>query len=75
MSSFKHLVRILTDLDNDWPAVVGNLRKLQKKWAQMSRIMGIEGANMPVLGTIFKVVVQAVLLFGSRAWVIKPSIG
>ena len=37
---FKYLGNILTSSDNDYPAVVENLRKAQKRWAQLSRILG-----------------------------------
>ena len=63
--SFKHLDHILTSLDNDWTEVVGNLWKLRKKLARLSRILGWEGKNKRVLGTLFKAVVKAVLLLGS----------
>ena len=70
--SSKYLVQILTASDDDWPAVVKNLRKEKKKWAQLTRILGWEGSNMRVLGTYPKAVVQAVLLFGSEMWVMTP---
>ena len=61
---FKYMGRFLTAVDDDWPAVVGNLTKFWKSWARLSRILGQEGANMKVSRIFFKVVVQAVLLFG-----------
>ena len=56
---------------NDWTTGVGNLWMAQNKWAPMSRILGKEGENARTLGTIFKDVVQVVLLFGSETWVEK----
>ena len=43
--------------DDDWPAVVGNLKKARKSWARMTRILGREGANPRVSGIFFKGVV------------------
>ena len=50
---------------NYWPAVVGNLRKTWKSWAQISRILGCEEAGPRITGIFFKAVFQAVFLFGS----------
>ena len=37
---FKYLGRFMTAGDDDWPAVVGNLRKAWNSWARMTRILG-----------------------------------
>ena len=54
---FKYLGWVLTASDDDWPAVVGSLRKSRKIWAQMMRVLVREGANPRVSGTFFKAVV------------------
>ena len=43
--SFKHLGRILYSSYGDWKSVVQNLKKFQKKWAQMYRVLGREGTD------------------------------
>ena len=48
--SFKYLGRIPTAGDNDWPAVAGNLRKVQKSWGRLNRILSREGADKRVSG-------------------------
>ena len=70
--SFKYLGRILTEGDDDWPAVVGNLGKARKSWGRMQRILSREGANKRVSGNFFKAVVLQVLLFGAETWVVSP---
>ena len=40
VNSFKYFGQVLTERDNDWPEVVGNLKKARKIWAQMKRILG-----------------------------------
>ena len=72
---FKYLGRVLTAVDDNWPAVVGNLQKAQMSWAWMTRILEREGASPRVLGMFFKAVVQEVLLFGSETWVMTPDMG
>ena len=40
---FKYHGQIITTLDDDWPELVINLRKEQKKWDRKKRIYGQEG--------------------------------
>ena len=63
---FKYLGRILTEGDDDWPAVTGNLGKARKIWGRLQGILNMEGATKRVSGKIFKAVVQQVFLFGAE---------
>ena len=63
---------VISAVDDDWPAVVGNLWKARKSWGQLLRILSREGADPKVSGYFFKAVRQAVLLFGVETWVITP---
>ena len=40
----------LQEADDNWPALVRNLRKARRKWAQMTRVLGREGGGCPDLG-------------------------
>ena len=71
--SFKYLGIILTEGDDDWPAVTGNLGKARKSWGRLQWILSREGATKRVLGNFFKAVVQQVLLFGAETWVVSPT--
>ena len=42
---FKYLGRVLTSSDDNWLAVVGNLKNERRRWTWMSRILGREGAD------------------------------
>ena len=53
VTSFIYLGRVLTAADDDWPAVVGNLRKGRKRWLRLERILGWEGAIPRVSGGCF----------------------
>ena len=44
--------------DNDWPAVVSNMRKTRRKWAWLTRVLIREGADDQTLGHIPLAVVQ-----------------
>ena len=64
----------MTAGDDNWPAVAGNLVKARKRWGRLLRILSQEGADKRLLGNFFKMVVQAVLLFGAETWLLTPRI-
>ena len=74
VSLFKYLGRMVSDDDNDWPAVVRNLKKARKKWGRVSRILGREGADAKTSGMFYVAIVQQILLFGSETWVVSPRV-
>ena len=55
----------LTAENENWVAVIYNLRKARKQWEQMLQILGWEGANVQVHGLFYKYMVQTVLLYRS----------
>ena len=69
---FKYLGRVLTEGDDDWTVVAGNLAKAQKSWGRLHGILSREGATKRVSGSFCKAVVQQVLLFGAEMWVVSP---
>ena len=48
VTEFKYLGRVLTNTDDDWPAVAGNIRKAPANWGRLARILGREGADPKV---------------------------
>ena len=58
VTSFKYLGRVLTAEENDWPAVVRNLRRARQKWARMTRVLSREGADDMKLEHIYLAVAQ-----------------
>ena len=75
VTSFKYLGRVMTVLEENWPVFVGNLWKAWKSWSRFTRILGREGPIPGMSGIFFKAVVQAVLIFGSKTWVMNPHVG
>ena len=69
VATFKYLGQVMTARDDDWPAVARNLVKARKSWGRLSRISSREGADKRMSGNFFKVVVQAVIIFGAETWV------
>ena len=54
----KHLGRVISAADDDWPTVVQNLVKMKTMYQRMSRILIREGARPQVSGFFFKSAVQ-----------------
>ena len=42
VTEFRYLGRVMTNTDDDWPAVTGNLRKARVTWGRLARILGRE---------------------------------
>ena len=57
---------------DNWPSVVRNLRNSCRKCAQLSRVLGQEGADAQTLGRFYVIVVHKNLLFGLETWVVTP---
>ena len=63
---------MLTEGDENWPEVAGNMRKAGKIWMRMTRILSWEGGYSKVSGLLFKAFIQVVLLLGSETWFLTP---
>ena len=73
VKEFKYLWRVLTNTDDDWPAVAGNIRKARANWGRLARILGREGADPKVSCSFYTAVTQQVLLFGVESWVLTKN--
>ena len=62
MTEFRYLGRVLTNKDEDWPAVARNLRKSRVTWGRLARILGREGADPNVSRNFYIAETQQVLL-------------
>ena len=72
MTEFRYLGQVLTAQGDYWLVVVGNLGKAGKSWGRSSQILSREGADPKVSGNFYKVVSQAMLLFGAETLVLNP---
>ena len=63
VTEFCYLGRVLTDTDDDWPAISGNIRKARASWGRLARVLGWEGADPKVSHCLYAAVTQQVLLF------------
>ena len=74
VSSFKYMDRILSANNDDLPAVAANVRCACQHWGQVAQLLIREGASSSTMSYFYKVVVQAVLLYGSATWVLSRQI-
>ena len=58
LTEFKYLGRVLTNTDDYWPAVAGNIRKARASWGRLARILGREGADLKVTRSFYTAVKQ-----------------
>jgi hypothetical protein len=72
VSKFLYLGRQLSSTDDDWPDVVKNWAKAQRRWATISRVLIRYGATPRISEMIYTAVVQSVLLYGPETWVLSP---
>ena len=63
----------MTALDNNYMAVIVNMRKAQQKWYRITRILGRGGEYAMTSGNFYKDAFQSELLFGLDMWVMKPQ--
>ena len=50
VAAFRYLGQVMTVVDDDWPAVLGNLQRVRKIWGRLLRILSQEGADPEVSG-------------------------
>ena len=73
VSSLRYLGRTLFSTEGNWAEVEWNLWRAWGKWGRLMKIFGREGADNRTTGRFYMEVVQAVLLFGSKTWVLTPD--
>jgi hypothetical protein len=70
VAQFKYLGRVLAEDDDDWPAIHDNITKARARWGQVAQVLTRQGTVATTMAHFYRVVVQAVLLYGSETWVI-----
>ena len=60
---FKYLRRLLERLDNDWSAVLQNIRKARQLWGSLEKMLQKEGGEPAILEKFYCAVIYAVFLF------------
>ena len=68
-TTFPYLGRMVTYNNSDWVNLYINLRKSQSRLGMVVKVMGTTGAPIKAWEMMYKVVVQALLLYVSEIWV------
>jgi hypothetical protein len=70
---FKYLGRLLAQDDDNIQAIRAQLRKALATWARVGQVLRNENVSPHVAATFYKAVVQAILLYGRKTWVLYWS--
>jgi hypothetical protein len=75
VKQFKYLGRIITDDDDNLPAVEQQIGKARTTWGQIGKIIQKKtNANTKVLATFYKTKIQSILLYQSKSWTVNKFI-
>ena len=64
----------LSHINSNWEAVYQNLRKEQRQWGLIVRVLEKTGETVQSRGIMYKAVTQSVLLYVSESWVVTAEI-
>ena len=68
--TFRYLGRTLDQTDDDWTYVWRNTMRARLVWGILGKLLQREGEEPRALAIFYRVVVQAILLYGSEAWIL-----
>jgi hypothetical protein len=70
---FKYLGWMMAQDDNDIQAIRVQLRKARATWACVGQVLRSENVPPPIAARFYQAIVQAILLYGSKTWVISMT--
>ena len=70
VETFKYMVRMLDQSDNNYPEVRRSFGKACQVWSRLGKMIRREGVDLRVPAMFYWAVVQAVLIFGAETWVL-----
>ncbi len=68
---FKYLGRMMAQDDDDIQAIRAQLRKARATWARVGQVLRSENVLPFAAAWFYQAIVQAILLYGSKTWVIS----
>jgi hypothetical protein len=71
VEAYKYLGRMMSQDDDDTQAVCAQLRKARATWAWVGKVLRGENTPPTVAAIFYLAIVQAILLYGSKTWVIS----
>ncbi len=70
---FKYLGRLLAQDNDDIQAIRAQMRKARGTWARVGQVLRAKNNPPRIAAKFYKAVVQAVLLYGSKTWVLLTA--
>ncbi len=70
---FKHLGCLLAQDDDDIQTICTQMQKAQATWAQVRQVLWSENASPFVAARFYQAIIQAILLYGSKSWIISRT--
>ncbi len=70
---FKYLGRMMAQDDDDVQAIQEQLRKARSAWARVGQVLRSENASPFVAARFYKAIIQAIILYGSKTWVLSRT--
>ena len=73
VTTLRYLGSPLYQTDDDWPSVRRKIMRARLVWGRLGTLFRREGAGPRVAATFYRSVIQAILLYGSKMWVILEA--
>ena len=70
---FPYLGRTVAYNNSDWAGLYHNLRKAQRRWGIVGKVVTKTGTTVQSQGILYKEIVQLVLLYGGDSWVVTGA--
>ncbi len=70
---YKYLGRMMAQDDDDAQAICAQIWKACATWAQVGKVLWGENTSPTIAAKFYLALVQAILLYGSKSWVISPQ--
>jgi hypothetical protein len=68
---YKYLGRMMAQDDNDLQVICAQLQKARSTWAWVGQVLRRKNASPFVAAQSYQAIIQAILLYGSKTWVIS----
>ena len=72
-TGFPYLGRTITYNKIDWAEIYSNLRKSQRIWGMVEKVLGKKGELIKACEMMYKAVFQVVLMYGREIWVVTEA--
>ncbi len=70
---FKYLGRLMSQDDDNIQAIRAQIRKACSTWAHIGQVLRSENISPFVAARFYQAIIQAILLYGSKLWVISST--